>query len=92
MNEHDVREFARRNGLPEAYVAPFYATLRKTAASTEHGVGFEVFNRYVSAREQALRKVFDTLDTGVCQLICQNSRQHSTYSSSCIVLQVQCWF
>jgi solute carrier family 25 (mitochondrial phosphate transporter), member 23/24/25/41 len=69
VEETDVRDFAKRNNLPEAYVNSFYANLRKSATLHERGVTFDVFKRFVSSREQALRRVFDTLDAGALAMV-----------------------
>lgn len=66
MTEQDVKKFAQANGLPGDYVRPFFATLASYSRFGEHSskaVPYEVFHRYVTARESALRRIFDKLDT-----------------------------
>jgi hypothetical protein len=67
FTEKDVQAFAREADLPMDYVKPFYSTFEQLAATngtSRIGVDYETFHRYVSARERALKKVFDTLDAG----------------------------
>ena len=68
LAERDVHAFATRSGLPVAYVKPFFASLQRAKAAAPNGpfskgVDYETFHRFVTARESALRRVFDTLDT-----------------------------
>jgi hypothetical protein len=65
LSEHDVRAFAKAQALPNDYVQPFYNSLMKASgmSTQDKGVSYTVFSRYVNAREGALRKVFDALDT-----------------------------
>ena len=63
VSEQDVRLFARSHGLPEDYAASFFASLQKSAdfAQTK-GIPFQIFDRFVKSREEALHRTFDALD------------------------------
>eukprot|EP00892_Ulva_mutabilis_P002973 jgi/Ulvmu1/12677/UM094_0034.1 len=66
MTEQDVKKFAQSNGLPVDYVKPFFASLAsysRLRESSSTAVPYEVFHRYVTARESALKRIFDKLDT-----------------------------
>lgn len=65
MTEQDVKKFAQANGLPVDYVKPFFANLSSYSRfghSISKEVPYEVFHRYVVARETALKRIFDKLD------------------------------
>ena len=62
LTEKDVRKFAKEHGLPAEYARPFFSGLQRSSGSKQ--IDFHVFSKFVIAREQALRKVFDTLDKG----------------------------
>jgi hypothetical protein len=64
FTEKDVRAFARKANLPLDYVKPFYTGLQQLSGTRRLGVNYETFHRYVSARERALKRIFDTLDAG----------------------------
>lgn len=68
LAERDVHAFAVKAGLPVAYVKPFFTSLQRAKLAFpdgpfSKGVDYETFHRFVTARESALRRVFDTLDT-----------------------------
>lgn len=68
MTESDVKSFAQANGLPVVYVKPFFANLSSYSRFGEPAsaaVPYEVFHRYVTARESALKRIFDKLDASM---------------------------
>ena len=70
MTEGDVQRFAATNGLPQDYVQPFFSGMSAQASRTgnvqQGQVPYHVFHSFVSSRERALRRIFDTLDKGKC--------------------------
>lgn len=65
LTEQDVKKFAQANGLPVDYVKPFFSSLSsysRFGQSASKEVPYEVFHRYVVARETALKRIFDKLD------------------------------
>lgn len=72
MTQADVQKFAASNGLPQAYVEPFFSSMTalasKTGSAGQDHVPYHVFDSYVSSRERALKRIFDKLDHGACLL------------------------
>jgi hypothetical protein len=68
MTESDVQKFAQSNGLPQAYVRPFFSSMsalaRRTGSTGQGHVPYHVFHSFVTSRERALKRVFDALDKG----------------------------
>ncbi|KAK9811389.1 hypothetical protein WJX72_003076 [[Myrmecia] bisecta] len=70
LEEQDLEEFAKRNGLPVAYVPYFMrAVLRSSTAAgkdamlqTPVQIGFSEFSTFVGSREASLKRAFDIFD------------------------------
>jgi len=78
VTEADIQRYAEENGLPMEYVAPFFAGLvaeGSPLAAMMASVPFHTFSRYVGAREEALRRIFSTIDTGAA-LAARGSTAH----------------
>ena len=71
VTEADIIRYAEERGLPVGYASPFFQAMRKLngpLAAMTSSVPYEVFSRYVGAREIALKRSFDKLDKGALQM------------------------
>jgi hypothetical protein len=81
FTEKDVRAFASKAKLPLDYVKPFYTGLQQLNGTHRLGVNYDTFHRYVSAREGALKRIFDALDAGG-HCVCGACPDHIAQESS----------